>query len=144
MNAVAADSHVAQVGAPVRCAFPLPRVTKPQMGSGGAGLQHLASWVIERVDAHHQRHPRRRAGPLFFLSSRNSSCGRIGLGRAQDVFRCCAVKIRPAYHFKQFVRCAKPQLGGQVVELDGGLAFALQQLFDCLAPAGNGLTMGGR
>ena len=64
------------------------------------------------------------------------------LRRAQQYFDIAQRKLVFAHHLKQVFGGVKAELRGQVVELDCGFAFALQQFFDCLAPFGHGLAHG--
>ncbi len=66
------------------------------------------------------------------------------LGRAQHGLDIAQREFVFAHHFKQIVRRVEAELRGQIVELDGGLAQALQQFLDRLPAFGHGLIDGQR
>ena len=97
----------------------------------------------QRIHAHHQHAALARAGRLArLLYSHKVIISRHRLGRAQQDLDVAQRKLVFAHHLKQVFGGVKTQLRGQVVKLDCGFAFALQQFFDRLTPFGHGLAHG--
>ena len=137
----AALHHVAQVGAIGAVhAHALAPGDKAADQVWRRGLAAFGQLRHQRVDAHHQ-HTALAAGrgAGFFEVDYVVGVGR-GLGRTQQDFDIAQRKLVFADHLKQVIGRMKAQLRGQIVQLEGGFALALQQFFDRLAAFGDGLV----
>ncbi|WP_238361252.1 hypothetical protein [Burkholderia thailandensis] len=115
--------------------MPLPRVTKPLIGSGGAGRQQRASCVRSAstpttstpVDA-----PCATFAPLArFSKCAGASGSRTGRRRVgQRLLDVAQAELFLADDRKQLVRRLEAELRREVLEIHRRLALALQRLFD--------------
>ncbi|MNT41319.1 hypothetical protein D3C72_1776750 [compost metagenome] len=106
-------------------------------------LAALGQLGHQRVNAHHQ-HAALGCGIVgaCFLEQQIVVGLQNRLGRSQHRFDVAQREFILAHHFEQGIGGLEAQLHRQIVELDGSLALALQQLFDRLAPTGHGFVCG--
>mmetsp|Transcript_50971 Transcript_50971/g.119590 ORF Transcript_50971/g.119590 Transcript_50971/m.119590 type:complete len:222 (-) Transcript_50971:303-968(-) len=94
----------------------------------------------QRVDANHQHPtPARGAGAAGVLLRQQFILVGDGLGRAQQQLDIAQRILVLADHLEQRIGPLEAQACGQFVQLERGLALALQQLLDQLAALGHGL-----
>ena len=98
----------------------------------------------ERIHPDHQHAAlvRRIVGARLAHHSLNAFLGLLRLGRAQHGFDIAQRVFVLAHHFKQRIGRLEAQLRGQVFQLDGRLAFTLQQFFYRLAATRDGFVCG--
>ena len=120
--------------------MPLPRVTKPTIGSGGAGLQQRARPVISRstptiedaaAGARGLALPRQRR--LVFGAARAPAPG-LRAPRGSPCCNCAQVDLVARDRGEEIVELGEARLRGDRVELERGHARALQLALDHRAP----------
>jgi hypothetical protein len=115
----------------------LPRVTKPTIGSGGAGLQHLASIVIRPsvpTTSTPDFAPCSTLDARLLLTTAASSGGGASPGFVQRRFHVAQAELLLADRDEQIVDLGEAELVRQRFQVDRGLALALQRFFDQRAP----------